>query len=78
MFLGGWRGPFDLPLLGSVGSGVVWFLLKSYAVVFFLMWVRWTYPRMRIDQLLNVSWKVLIPLGLVNLMIVSFLVVMGR
>jgi len=77
MFLGGWRGPFDLPLIGAVGSGIIWFLLKSYAIVFFLMWVRWTYPRLRIDQLLNVSWKVLVPLGLVNLLVVSFFVVMG-
>ncbi|MDR5683429.1 MAG: NADH-quinone oxidoreductase subunit NuoH [Armatimonadota bacterium] len=74
MFLGGWRGPFDLPLVGPVASGVFWFLLKSYAIVFFLMWVRWTYPRFRIDQLLNLAWKILIPVGLVNLLIVGFLV----
>jgi NADH-quinone oxidoreductase subunit H len=77
LFLGGWRGPFELPLVGPVASGVFWFLLKTYAVVFFLMWVRWTYPRLRIDQLLNLAWKVLIPVGLVNLFVVSFLVVMG-
>jgi NADH-quinone oxidoreductase subunit H len=74
MFLGGWRGPFELPLVGPVVSGVFWFLLKTYAVVFFMMWVRWTYPRFRIDQLLNLVWKGLIPVALVNLLVVGFVV----
>ncbi len=64
LFLGGWRGPLLPPL--------VWFLLKMYAVVFFLMWVRWTYPRFRLDQLLNLSWKVLLPAGLVWILITGY------
>ncbi|MDO9585454.1 MAG: NADH-quinone oxidoreductase subunit NuoH [Syntrophales bacterium] len=60
-FLGGYQGPF-LP-------GIVWFLLKSYLLVFVIMWLRWTYPRVRFDQLLNISWKVLIPLTFINLLI---------
>ncbi|MDP2839023.1 MAG: NADH-quinone oxidoreductase subunit NuoH [Syntrophales bacterium] len=60
-FLGGYQGPF-LP-------GIVWFLLKSYLLVFVIMWLRWTYPRVRFDQLLNFSWKVLIPLTFINLLI---------
>ncbi len=60
-FLGGYQGP----LL----TGIVWFLLKSYFLVFVIMWLRWTYPRVRFDQLLNFAWKGLIPLAFVNLII---------
>jgi NADH-quinone oxidoreductase subunit H len=60
-FLGGYQGPF-LP-------GIVWFLLKAYLVVFVIMWLKWTYPRVRFDQLLNISWKALIPLAFINLLI---------
>ena len=60
-FLGGYEGPF-LP-------GIVWFLIKSYLLVFVIMWLRWTFPRVRFDQLLNFSWKVLIPLTLINLLV---------
>jgi NADH-quinone oxidoreductase subunit H len=64
LFLGGWHGPF-LP-------GVVWFLLKVYAVIFLLMWFRWTFPRVRFDQLVTFAWKILIPLAFVNLLITAF------
>ena len=64
LFLGGWHGPF-LP-------GVVWFLLKVYAVIFLLMWFRWTFPRTRFDQLVTFAWKILIPLAFVNLLITAF------
>ncbi|GBD29713.1 NADH-quinone oxidoreductase subunit H [bacterium HR32] len=77
LFLGGWKGPFALPGVGPVVDGMVWFLLKTYAVVFFLMWVRWTYPRSRIDQLLNVSWKILLPVSMANLLVAGVLVVLG-
>jgi len=60
-FLGGYRGPL-LP-------GILWFFIKSYLLVFVIMWFRWTYPRVRFDQLLNFSWKMLIPLTFVNLII---------
>ncbi len=69
-------------LLMSVGvhlPSIVWFLLKLFTLVFFLMWVRWTYPRLRLDQLLNLSWKVLLPLGLLNLLATGLvLTVWGR
>jgi NADH-quinone oxidoreductase subunit H len=64
LFLGGWKGP--------VLPGVVWFLLKMYLIVFLLMWVRWTYPRYRLDQLLNLSWKVLLPAGLVWILVTGY------
>ena len=64
LFLGGWQGPI-LP-------GVIWFLLKVYAVIFLLMWFRWTFPRVRFDQLVTFAWKILIPLAFVNLLITAF------
>ena len=60
-FLGGYQGPI-LP-------GVVWFFIKTYALVFVLLWFRWTFPRVRFDQLLNFSWKILIPVSFLNLLV---------
>jgi len=60
-FLGGYQGPI-LP-------GIVWFLLKAYLLVFVIMWLKWTYPRVRFDQLLNLAWKALIPLAFINLLV---------
>lgn len=57
-FLGGWRGPLLPPLL--------WFTLKVLAVVFGMIWMRGTLPRLRYDQLMHLGWKALVPLGLVN------------
>lgn len=61
LFFGGWRGPL-LP-------GWVWFFLKTYALIFCVMWVRWTFPRLRFDQLMNFCWKILIPVALVHLVV---------
>ncbi len=63
LFLGGWQGPI-LP-------GVVWLLLKVYALIFLMMWFRWTFPRVRFDQLITLAWKVLIPLAFANLLITA-------
>jgi len=63
LFLGGWHGPF-LP-------GVIWFLLKVYALIFLMMWFRWTFPRVRFDQLITFAWKILIPLAFANLLITA-------
>jgi NADH-quinone oxidoreductase subunit H len=60
-FLGGWHGPWLPPL--------VWFLIKVSAVVFFMIWMRTTLPRLRYDQLMDLGWKVLIPISLVNIII---------
>lgn len=62
------------PVLPSV----VWFFAKMFALVFFLIWMRWTYPRLRLDQLLNLSWKVLLPAGLLNLLVTGFLITIAR
>ncbi|MEJ2069457.1 MAG: NADH-quinone oxidoreductase subunit NuoH [Syntrophobacterales bacterium] len=60
-FLGGWRGPLLPPLL--------WFSLKVLAVVFVMIWLRGTLPRLRYDQLMHLGWKVLVPLALLNIVI---------
>lgn len=64
LFLGGWQGIPGLPL---VFPPIVWFLAKTYFIIFIIMWIRWTYPRVRVDQLMNFSWKFLIPLGFLNI-----------
>jgi NADH-quinone oxidoreductase subunit H len=63
LFLGGWHGPF-LP----ESLGWIWFLLKASAILFFYVWVRWTLPRYRYDQLMTFGWKVLLPLAAANLL----------
>ncbi len=60
LFLGGWHGPL-LP-------GWVWFVLKSYFLVFVGIWIRWTLPRVRIDQLMDLGWKFLFPVSVLNLL----------
>ncbi len=67
LFLGGWHGP--------VLPGVVWFFIKMFALVFVLIWVRWTYPRLRLDQLLALSWKGLVPLGFLLVLVTGWLLV---
>jgi len=66
LFFGGWDGP--------VLPGPVWFMLKSYLVIFVMMWVRWTFPRLRFDQLMTFCWKVLVPLSILNLLATAFVI----
>jgi len=74
LWFGGWHGPFtDIhPLLGPA-LGVLWFTLKTYFFVLVFMWVRATLPRFRIDQLMSLCWKLLIPVTLLNLMVTAVL-----
>ena len=65
-FLGGWRGPF-LPPLG-------WFVLKVLAVIFVMIWMRGTLPRLRYDQLMSLGWKALIPVALFNIMVTGAII----
>jgi NADH-quinone oxidoreductase subunit H len=62
MYLGGWLGPFLPDWLGWV-----WFLVKVFVILFFYVWMRWTLPRYRYDQLMEFGWKFLLPLSVVNL-----------
>ncbi len=74
-FLGGWTVPKFIthifPFLHKV-PGLLWFAIKVYAFIFLYIWVRATFPRYRFDQLLNIGWKVLIPAGIINLIIIAF------
>ncbi|HTL69681.1 MAG TPA: NADH-quinone oxidoreductase subunit NuoH [Candidatus Eisenbacteria bacterium] len=63
LFLGGWHGPL-LP-------APFWILFKTYALVFVVMWIRWTFPRLRSDQLMGFAWKVLIPFGIFNVFLTA-------
>jgi NADH-quinone oxidoreductase subunit H len=63
LFLGGWHGPF-LP----ESLGWIWFLIKVAALLFFYVWMRWTLPRYRYDQLMTFGWKILLPLSAINLL----------
>jgi NADH-quinone oxidoreductase subunit H len=76
LFLGGWTGPV-LPFIPVQITSLVYFLAKTYAVIFFAMWLRDTVPRVRIDQLLNLGWKIMIPLALLNLLVTGFLLTAG-
>lgn len=61
LFLGGWQGPW-LP-------SWLWFIIKVYIMIFIFMWVKWTFPRIRIDHLMGLAWKFLIPVSLVNVFV---------
>lgn len=67
LFWGGWLGPSFLP-------PVAWMLIKVYGFVFLAMWIRWTFPRIRVDHLMGLGWKVLIPAGVVQLLATSAIV----
>jgi NADH-quinone oxidoreductase subunit H len=70
LFLGGWRGPFvdQVPILGPI-----YLFLKAFLVYFVIMWVRYSFPRVRIDQMLGFNWKFLTPLALLLLIVVAIL-----
>ncbi len=81
VFLGGW-----MPLYIGVEAfdqvmdyipGIVWFLGKTFALIWVLMWIRWTFPRLRIDQILKLEWKYLMPLSLLNLVLMTIIVAFG-
>ena len=81
VFLGGWA-PVNIGIDGfdavmNYIPGIVWFLGKTFAVVWLLMWIRWTFPRLRIDQILKLEWKYLMPLCLINLVLMTIIVAFG-
>jgi NADH-quinone oxidoreductase subunit H len=79
MFLGGWM-PLHIPgweLFNNTMDyipSVVWFFGKTFFCVFLALWVRWSFPRLRIDQLLNLEWKILMPICLINLILMTLVV----
>jgi NADH-quinone oxidoreductase subunit H len=78
LFLGGWQSPFGdaIPFLNTPVMQVAWFLAKGLFFIFVQMWLRWTLPRLRVDQLMYVCWKVLIPFSFVNLLAVALYTVL--
>ena len=81
VFLGGWA-PVNVGIecfdaVMNYIPGIVWFLGKTFALVWVLMWIRWTFPRLRIDQILTLEWKYLMPLCLINLILMTIVVAFG-
>lgn len=74
MFFGGWSSPFGDFMNGPVW-GAFWFVMKGMAFVFLSIWLRWTLPRLRVDQLMYVSWKVLTPFALLCILAIGFIMV---
>lgn len=70
LFLGGWLGPWDIPIL--------WFAVKVAVLIFFFMWVRATLPRFRYGQLMDFSWKVLLPISILNLVVTSYFILVFK
>lgn len=81
VFLGGWApvniGVDAFDSIMNYIPGIVWFMGKTFFVVWLLMWIRWTFPRLRIDQILKLEWKYLMPLALLNLIIMTVVVALG-
>ncbi len=71
LFLGGWHGP---PLPYADYTSAIWFFLKVYFLLIVMIWIRWTFPRVRFDQLMNFCWKYLVPFSLVHLLVTAVVV----
>lgn len=80
LYLGGWQFPylqdFGLPPIAVSILQVLTFCAKIVALVFFFIWVRWTIPRFRYDQLMDLGWKVMLPLALLNLLVTSVVILL--
>lgn len=82
VFLGGWM-PFHVGHWDGFNNVMdyippfIWYIGKTFFVIFLMMWFKWTFPRLRIDQLLTLEWKYLLPINLVNVLVMAFVVLMG-
>ena len=78
LFLGGWRWP-SMPFDGALHStlSAIWFLAKAYLVILVIFWIRGTYPRLRIDQLMAFGWKLLVPLSFINIVATGIVLFYG-
>jgi NADH-quinone oxidoreductase subunit H len=82
IFLGGWM-PLHIGGLEGFNHAMdwipssLWFFGKTFFIIFIIMWFRWTFPRLRVDQLLNLEWKYLLPISMVNVLIVTLMAIMG-
>src|ERR1700712_5664698 len=82
LFLGGWM-PFHIGSWRSFNHVMdyipssIWFFGKTFFLIFMIMWFRWTFPRLRIDQLLNLEWKYLLPISMFNLLLTTVIAILG-
>ncbi len=82
LFFGGWM-PFHIGNWESFNHVMdyipssIWFFGKTFFLIFLIMWFRWTFPRLRIDQLLNLEWKYLLPISMINLLLVTLMAILG-
>ncbi len=82
LFFGGWM-PFHIGGLVAFNNVMdfipspIWFFGKTFGLIFLIMWFRWTFPRLRIDQLLTLEWKFLLPISMINLLLVTLIAIMG-
>jgi len=82
LFLGGWM-PFHIGNWQSFNHVMdyipssIWFFGKTFFLIFVIMWFRWTFPRLRVDQLLNLEWKYLLPISMFNILLVTLIAIMG-
>jgi NADH-quinone oxidoreductase subunit H len=82
LFLGGWM-PLHFGADNAFNHamdyvpGFVWFFGKTFFLIFVIMWFRWTFPRLRIDQLLNLEWKYLLPISMINILLVTVIAIFG-
>lgn len=82
VFLGGWM-PLHIAGLDGFNTvmdyipGIVWFLAKAFLIVWIMLWIKWSFPRLRIDQIVKLEWKYLMPLALLNLVIMTLVVAFG-
>ena len=78
VFLGGWMplhiGVESVDSVFDMIPGIIWFAGKTFLLVWILLWIKWTYPRLRIDQILKLEWKYLMPLALLNLILMTVVV----
>ncbi len=74
LFFGGWLSPFGITEGITWFPEFLWFLIKVLIVIMTMMWFRWTFPRLRVDQLLTLEWKYLLPINLVNLVIMAIVI----
>jgi NADH-quinone oxidoreductase subunit H len=82
VFLGGWM-PFHF--FGFEGfntimdyiPGLIWFFMKVFGIIFLIMWFKWTFPRLRIDQILTLEWKYLLPINLFNILLMATMIILG-
>ena len=82
LFFGGWM-PLHIPGWDSFNMvmdwipSVIWFIGKAVLISFIIIWFKWTFPRLRIDQMLALEWKYLLPINLVNLVVMVLIIVYG-